>query len=98
MNNPALLYEVKKLVCEVEKTHRYSMSRIYGLYNEVFGTNETPQSCASCLIRKVRELKAWFSEEAGNETPAAQEATPRHTEAAKAAPAKTNKKCTKKDK
>lgn len=61
-----IIRDVKNIVTEVEKTHRYSMSRIYGLYNEVFGKNETPQSCASCLIRKVNELKKWlenFSEE-----------------------------------
>lgn len=61
-----IIRDVKNTITEVEKTHRYSMSRIYGLYNEVFGKNETPQSCASCLIRKVNELKKWlenFSEE-----------------------------------
>jgi hypothetical protein len=55
-----LMPEVKSLINEVEKTHRYSMSRIYDLYNKVFATDETPQSCASCLIRKVRELKKWL--------------------------------------
>jgi hypothetical protein len=98
MSNPTLISEVKKLVSEVEKTHRYSMSRIYGLYNEVFCTNEAPQSCASCLIRKVHELKAWLREESGNEAADTQEIISPDTEAAKAAPAKTNKKRTKKDK
>ncbi|MDR0825213.1 MAG: hypothetical protein LBN74_08975 [Prevotella sp.] len=55
-----LTWEVKNLIDEVEKTHRYSMSKIYGLHNKVFDTNEMPQSCASCLIRKVRELKKWI--------------------------------------
>mgnify|MGYP000861553420 CR=1 FL=1 len=55
-----LVNEVQVLVDEVARTHRYSMSRIYGLYNKVFDKNETPQSCASCLIRKVRELTAWL--------------------------------------
>lgn len=55
-----LMREVRDLLIEVEKTHRYSMSKIYGLYNIVFEKNETPQSCASCLIRKVNELKAWW--------------------------------------
>lgn len=54
-----LVKEVEALTAEIEKTHRYSMSKIYGLYNRVFGTNERPQSCASCLIRKVRELRVW---------------------------------------
>lgn len=61
MNTEIILREeVESLVDEVKKTHRYSMSRIYGLYNKVFDKNETPQSCASCLIRKVRELTAWL--------------------------------------
>lgn len=57
-----LVEEVRSLVDEVKQTHRYSMSRIYGLSNKVFGRDEKPQSCASCLIRKVRELTAWLDE------------------------------------
>lgn len=53
---------VKCLLDEIRQTHRYSMSRIYGLYNEVFGLSETPQSCASCLIRKVSQLKIWLDD------------------------------------
>lgn len=61
MIDEKLINEVKALVDEVDKTHRYSMSRIYGAYNAVFGTKEQPQSCSSCLIRKVRELKEWLT-------------------------------------
>lgn len=61
--NKKLIKDVETLIKDVEKTHRYSMSRIYGLYNEVFNTNEKPQSCASCLIRKVKELKNWLETE-----------------------------------
>lgn len=57
-----LVPEVKQLIDEVEKTHRYSMSRIYQLYNRVFDTDQTPQSCASCLIRKVKELTKWYAQ------------------------------------
>ncbi|MDR2951541.1 MAG: hypothetical protein LBV71_20315 [Prevotella sp.] len=64
----ALVTEVKKLIREVDKTHRYSMSRIYGLYNEVFDKDEEPQSCASCLIRKVKELRLWLENNSGQET------------------------------
>ena len=59
MNEIELTNEVNSLIEEVNKTHRYSMSRIYSLYNQVFGKDERPQSCASCLIRKVRELRSW---------------------------------------
>jgi len=55
--------EVIELLNHIDKTHRYSMSLIYGLYNKVFGTNETPQSCASCLIRKVKALRDWVEEQ-----------------------------------
>ena len=55
--------EVADLIVQIEKTHRYSMSKIYALSNKVFNKNETPQSCASCLIRKVRELKNWLNEQ-----------------------------------
>ena len=93
MTNLALRSEVEALVREVEKTHRYSMSRIYGLYNRVFGTNETPQSCASCLIRKVRELKNWLAKNSDNERIAEKE-----TPAVQTASAKTAKKHLKKNK
>lgn len=55
--------EVENLLSEVDSTHRYSMSRIYNIYNQVFGTSEKPQSCASCLIRKVNELRKWYQEQ-----------------------------------
>lgn len=93
MTNLALRSEVEALIREVEKTHRYSMSRIYGLYNRVFGTNETPQSCASCLIRKVREFKNWLAKSSDNERIADKE-----TPAVQSATAKTEKKRLKKDK
>ncbi len=60
MDTTDLKNEVAQLVAEIDKTHRYSMSRIYELSNKVFDSHETPQSCASCLIRKVRRLKKWL--------------------------------------
>lgn len=58
-----IIEKVKALIAEIDKTHNYSMSRIYGLYNEVFSVAETPQSCASCLIRKVNQLKEWLAKQ-----------------------------------
>lgn len=55
--------KIKTLVEETEKTRRYSMSKLYGAFNEVFGTNEVPQACASCLIRKLQDLKKWLKNE-----------------------------------
>lgn len=64
-----LIKEAKDLINEVDRTHRYSMSKIYGLTNKVFNRNEQPQSCASCLIRKVNELKKWLESQTGEEEP-----------------------------
>lgn len=58
-----LKQETIELLEYINTTHRYSMSRIYGLYNEIFRTNETPQTCASCLIRKKNDLEKWVADE-----------------------------------
>ncbi|WP_255495505.1 hypothetical protein [Dysgonomonas sp. 521] len=92
MSNPALKSEVHKLISEVDKTHRYSMSRIYGLYNEVFGKDEAPQSCASCLIRKVKELKTWLAAQPEDGEPAQADASSKEIQATDPAPAKASKK------
>ncbi|GAB6122241.1 hypothetical protein [Dysgonomonas termitidis] len=60
MNGTNLKSEVEQLLAEIDKTHRYSMAKIYSLANRVFNRNEAPQSCASCLIRKARELRNWL--------------------------------------
>ncbi|MDR1089702.1 MAG: hypothetical protein LBL79_01390 [Prevotella sp.] len=69
MTNPELKSEVEILLNEVDRTHRYSMSRIYSLWNIVNEKSETPQSCASCLIRKVRDLRSWLEKVIGNDAP-----------------------------
>jgi len=66
--NKTLIKEAEALIADVDKTHRYSMSKIYGLYNRVFDTKETPQSCASCLMRKVNELRKWVQAEKSKES------------------------------
>lgn len=62
-----IVEEVKQLIAEVDSTHRYSMSRIYKAYSTIFGTSEQPQACASCLIRKVKELRVWLEKESAKE-------------------------------
>ncbi|GHV39693.1 hypothetical protein FACS1894179_04990 [Bacteroidia bacterium] len=69
MINPELKSEVEILLDEVDRTHRYSMSRIYSLWNIVNEKDETPQSCASCLIRKVKDLRSWLEKVSGNDAP-----------------------------
>ncbi|GAB6007471.1 hypothetical protein [Dysgonomonas reticulitermitis] len=69
MINPELKSEVEILLDEVDRTHRYSMSRIYSLWNIVNEKDETPQSCASCLIRKVKDLRSWLEKVSENDAP-----------------------------
>lgn len=54
--------KVSKLIEEINKTHRYSIIKIYEAFNEVFGTRDVPQSCASCLIRKKQYLERWLKD------------------------------------
>jgi hypothetical protein len=65
--NKDLIEDVEALIEKTDSTHRYSMSEIYGLYNRIFKTNEAPQSCASCLIRKANELRKWVESEKSKE-------------------------------
>lgn len=67
MINPDLKTEVEILIDEIERTHRYSMSRIYRLWNLIFEKDEIPQSCASCLIRKTKDLRKWLDTENSNQ-------------------------------
>lgn len=53
---------IKELVEYVERTHLYSSSKIYELYNEAYNKNERQSTCASCLSTRVRLLKKWLQE------------------------------------
>lgn len=53
---------IKELVEYVERTHLYSSSKIYELYNEAYNKNERQSTCASCLLTRVRLLKKWIQE------------------------------------
>lgn len=53
---------IKELVEYVERTHLYSSSKIYELYNEAYNKNERQSTCASCLMTRVRLLKKWLQE------------------------------------
>lgn len=59
-------------VIEESRHHRYSVSRVYAAYNEVFSKQEKPQTCSSCLRNRVCELGKWL--EGYNEYLAAQDA------------------------
>ena len=53
---------IKELVEYTERTHLYSSSKIYELYNEAYNKNERQSTCASCLLTRVRLLKKWLQE------------------------------------
>jgi len=53
---------IKELVEYTERTHLYSSSKIYELYNEAYNKNEIQSTCASCLLTRVRLLKKWLQE------------------------------------
>lgn len=53
---------IKELVEYVERTHLYSSSKIYDLYNEAYNKNERQSTCTSCLLTRVRLLKKWLQE------------------------------------
>lgn len=54
--------KIKELVEYTERTHLYSSSKIYELYNEAYNKNERQSTCASCLLTRVRLLKKWLQE------------------------------------
>ena len=53
---------IKELIEYVERTHLYSSSKIYELYNEAYNKNERQSTCASCISTRVRLLKKWLQE------------------------------------
>lgn len=54
-----LVERVREVIAQSDK-HRYSVSAVFGAYNEAFGKNDMPQTCSSCLRNRVRELRAWL--------------------------------------
>lgn len=58
---PALLKAVVLVLGEAAK-HKYSVSNVYGAYNEALQKKDKAQTCSSCLRNRVRALKKWLSE------------------------------------
>jgi len=81
---PALVDLVKDVIAEGDR-HSYTVSKVYAAYNAAFGLRDTPQTCGTCLQKRVRLLAAWLDglgdyareqilkreEELRNETPTA---------------------------
>lgn len=53
---------IEELIEYTERTHRYSSSKIYELYNEAYNKKEQQSTCASCLLTRIRLLKKWLQE------------------------------------
>lgn len=58
-----ILEAVDSVLGYIDTAHKYSMSRLYALWNFIFDRSETPQSCSSCLIRKSHDLREWMKKE-----------------------------------
>lgn len=58
-----LIAQVQEVIAMADK-NRYSVSRIFAAHNAVFGLNDTPQSCTSCLTTRTAALRTWYGVEA----------------------------------
>ncbi len=56
---PALVAQVEGVIADADK-HTYSVSKIYAVYNSVFGLREQPQTCSSCLRNRAGKLREWL--------------------------------------
>lgn len=54
-----LLKRIKKVIADGD-SHRYSVSAVYGAYNEAYGKRDIPQTCSTCLRNRVRELRKYM--------------------------------------
>lgn len=57
----ALIQSVEIVLNDITK-HRYSTTGIYNAHNSVFGLNETPEACTSCLVNRANKLKQWYAD------------------------------------
>ena len=71
MNTTELIEKARQIINEADIRHHYSISAIYETYNAITGANEKRQSCSSCLLNKVKEIRKWLlqKEEATVKTP-----------------------------
>ncbi|NDW10676.1 hypothetical protein [Dysgonomonas sp. 520] len=61
-----IVEKIKELIQQTEKSKIYKSQLITDYYNEVFGTNEKPTNCGSCLRVKLLKLKNWVKEQEGS--------------------------------
>lgn len=48
-------------VLQDKRSHKYSVSKIFAAHNAVFGLNETPETCVSCLTKRATALEKWYN-------------------------------------
>lgn len=60
--NPQLVERVKAIIADADDRHTYSVSKVYGAYNEALGKTDKPETCASCLKLRVEALKKWLKD------------------------------------
>jgi hypothetical protein len=60
---PELLAQVREVLDMAAKS-RYSVSKVYGVWNAVMGKTETPQTCPTCLRNRVKGLREWYEGQA----------------------------------
>lgn len=58
-----LLTLVRKATDLIEQSNKYSTSAIYAAHNAVFGLDEIPQTCSSCLLTRGNALRSWLHTE-----------------------------------
>lgn len=58
---PELKAKLNTVLAEA-RVNRFSVSRVFETYNEIFGKDDKPQSCASCLRTRVEALQKWKEE------------------------------------
>ena len=61
MNRNELIKKASAVVDEADNHHRYSIGGIYEVYNAITGRDEKKQNCSTCLLNKVKEIKAWLA-------------------------------------
>lgn len=49
-------------VVQDRRKNNYSVSRIYNAYNLIFNKRESPQTCASCLLKRAKEIEKWYED------------------------------------
>ena len=61
MNTNELIAKARNVIDNADNRHSYGIGEIYAVYNAVTGRNEKKQNCSTCLLNKVKEIRAWLA-------------------------------------